>query len=56
MLLPGLAKVQVGTKKNVMGVKTPRVYVGSYTPVPATALLHHLPASVDESLRHFQGI
>jgi V/A-type H+-transporting ATPase subunit D len=54
MLLPELARVRVDTK-NVMGVKTPRVDVGSYRPVPATALLD-LPTSIDESIRHFQGI
>lgn len=54
MLLPELARVSVSTK-NVMGVKTPRVDAGSYAPVPATALLD-LPASIDESVRHFQGI
>ncbi|MCI4363322.1 MAG: V-type ATP synthase subunit D [Thermoplasmata archaeon] len=54
MLLPELAAVRVQTK-NVMGVKTPRVDSGSFTPVPATALLD-LPTSIDESVRHFQGI
>ncbi|HEV2317936.1 MAG TPA: V-type ATP synthase subunit D [Thermoplasmata archaeon] len=54
MLLPQLARVEVGTK-NVMGVKTPRVNAGDYRPVPATALLD-LPPSIDESVRHFQGI
>jgi V/A-type H+-transporting ATPase subunit D len=54
MLLPQLARVEVGTK-NVMGVKTPRVNAGNYRPIPATALLD-LPTSIDESVRHFQGI
>jgi V/A-type H+-transporting ATPase subunit D len=54
MLLPELARVRVATK-NVMGVKTPRVDVGGYSPIPASALLD-LPASLDESVRHFQGI
>jgi V/A-type H+/Na+-transporting ATPase subunit D len=54
MLLPTLARVRVATK-NVMGVKTPRVEAGRYTPVPAEALLD-LPTSIDESVRHFQGI
>ncbi|MCI4349578.1 MAG: V-type ATP synthase subunit D [Thermoplasmata archaeon] len=54
LLLPALAQVSVGTK-NVMGVKTPRVNTGGYRPIPETALLH-LPASVYESVRHFQAI
>jgi V/A-type H+/Na+-transporting ATPase subunit D len=54
MLLPELARVKVDTK-NVMGVKTPTVDAGSYHPVPAEALLD-LPTSIDESIRHFQGI
>lgn len=54
MLLPDLAPVKVATK-NVMGVKTPRVDAGSYAPVPAPALLD-LPTSINESIRHFQGI
>jgi V/A-type H+-transporting ATPase subunit D len=54
MLLPELARVRVDTK-NVMGVKTPRVDAGSYHPVPPEALLD-LPTSIDESIRHFQGI
>ncbi len=54
LLLPELAPVSVATK-NVMGVKTPKVGRGNYAPVPETALLH-LPASVHESVRHFQEI
>ncbi|MCI4341605.1 MAG: V-type ATP synthase subunit D [Thermoplasmata archaeon] len=54
MLLPELASVRVATK-NVMGVKTPRVDAGSFSPIPATALLD-LPTSIDESVQHFQGI
>jgi V/A-type H+-transporting ATPase subunit D len=54
MLLPELARVTVATK-NVMGVRTPRVDAGDYAPVPPSALLD-LPASIGESVRHFQGI
>jgi V/A-type H+-transporting ATPase subunit D len=54
MLLPDIRPVRVATK-NVMGVKTPRVESEGYTPVSATALLD-LPASIDESIRHFQAI
>jgi V/A-type H+-transporting ATPase subunit D len=54
MLLPDLAPVTVATK-NVMGVKTPRVDAGTYSPVPSAALLD-LPTSINESIRHFQGI
>ena len=54
MLLPDLAPVKVATK-NVMGVKTPRVDAGTYAPVPIPALLD-LPTSINESIRHFQGI
>jgi V/A-type H+/Na+-transporting ATPase subunit D len=54
MLLPRLVPVRVATK-NVMGVRTPRVDAGTYTPQPIPALLD-LPASIDESIRHFQGI
>jgi V/A-type H+-transporting ATPase subunit D len=54
MLLPVLAPVKVATK-NVMGVKTPRVDAGTYTPVAVPALLD-LPTSINESIRHFQGI
>jgi V/A-type H+-transporting ATPase subunit D len=54
MLLPDLAPVKVASK-NVMGVKTPRVDAGSYTPVSIPALLD-LPTSINESIRHFQGI
>jgi V/A-type H+-transporting ATPase subunit D len=54
MLLPDLAPVTVATK-NVMGVKTPRVDAGTYSPVPSAALLD-LPTSINASIRHFQGI
>ncbi len=54
LLLPELKAVSVGTK-NVMGVKTPKVGTGGFTPVPETALLS-LPATVHESVRHFQEI
>jgi V/A-type H+-transporting ATPase subunit D len=54
MLLPDVMPVSVATK-NVMGVKTPRVETGQYAPVPVPALLD-LPTSIDESIRHFQGI
>ncbi|HEY6237981.1 MAG TPA: V-type ATP synthase subunit D [Thermoplasmata archaeon] len=54
MLLPDLAPVRVATK-NVMGVKTPRVDAGTYAPVEVPALLD-LPTSINESIRHFQGI
>ncbi|HEV2230672.1 MAG TPA: V-type ATP synthase subunit D [Thermoplasmata archaeon] len=53
-LLPSLRSVTVDTK-NVMGVKTPRVDDGGFTPLPPEALLD-LPTSVDEGIRHFQGI
>ena len=54
MLLPDVHAVRVSTK-NVMGVKTPRVDAGDYTPVGAPELLD-LPTSIVESVRHFQGI
>ena len=54
MMLPQVMPVKVSTK-NVMGVKTPRVDGGSYTPVGAPALLD-LPTPVMEAIRHFQGI
>lgn len=54
MLLPDLAPVKVSTR-NVMGVRTPRVDTEKYTPVPTPALLD-LPTSINESIRHFQGI
>ncbi|MGA9839787.1 MAG: V-type ATP synthase subunit D [Thermoplasmata archaeon] len=54
MLLPDVRAVQVATK-NVMGVRTPRVNRGDYRPVAAPELLD-LPTSVNESIRHFQGI
>lgn len=54
MLLPDLAPITVSTR-NVMGVRTPRVDTATYTPVPTPALLD-LPTSINESIRHFQGI
>lgn len=54
MLLPDIAPVKVSTR-NVMGVKTPRVDTDKYVPVPTPALLD-LPTSINESIRHFQGI
>ncbi len=54
MLLPDVLPIQVATK-NVMGVRTPRVNRGDYRPVAAPALLD-LSTSVNESIRHFQGI
>jgi V/A-type H+-transporting ATPase subunit D len=54
MLLPDVRAVKV-TTKNVMGVRTPRVDPGGYAPVGAAELLD-LPASIQESIRHFQGI
>jgi len=54
LLLPDLARVSVGTK-NVMGVRTPRLTMGGYRPVPESALLQ-LEAPVYESVRHFQEI
>ncbi|MCI4331281.1 MAG: V-type ATP synthase subunit D [Thermoplasmata archaeon] len=54
MLLPEVHPVTVQTK-NVMGVKTPKVDAGAYTPVGAPSLLD-LPTSINESIRHFQGI
>jgi V/A-type H+/Na+-transporting ATPase subunit D len=54
MLLPEILPIRVRTK-NVMGVRTPRVDRGTYRAVAAPALLD-LPTSVDESIRHFQGI
>lgn len=54
MLLPKLAPVNVATK-NVMGVKTPRVDAGAFTPLPAETLLD-LPTSIHESVRRFQEI
>jgi V/A-type H+/Na+-transporting ATPase subunit D len=54
MLLPDVRPVRVATK-NVMGVRTPRVDRGDYAPVGAPELLD-LPTSVNESIRHFQGI
>ncbi len=54
MLLPDILPIRVRTK-NVMGVRTPRVDRGTYRAVAAPELLD-LPTSVDESIRHFQGI
>lgn len=54
MLLADLSPVTVSTK-NVMGVRTPRVDAGGYVPMSAPDLLD-LPTSVQESIRHFQGI
>jgi len=54
MLLPQIRPLRVATK-NVMGVRTPRVDRGEYLPVEAPELLD-LPTSIDESIRHFQGI
>jgi len=54
MLLPDVLPVRVATK-NVMGVRTPRVDRSAYAPVAAPALLD-LSTSVNESIRHFQGI
>ncbi len=54
MLLPDIRPVAV-TTKNVMGVRTPRVDRGGFTPVPLEELLD-LPTSIQESIRHFQGI
>ncbi|MFZ1022558.1 MAG: V-type ATP synthase subunit D [Thermoplasmata archaeon] len=54
MLLPDLRPIQVATK-NVMGVRTPRVDRSDYHPVAAPELLD-LSTSVNESIRHFQGI
>jgi V/A-type H+/Na+-transporting ATPase subunit D len=54
MLLPDVHAVNV-TTKNVMGVRTPRVDAGGYSPVGAAELLD-LPTSIQESIRHFQGI
>ncbi|HTT44390.1 MAG TPA: V-type ATP synthase subunit D [Thermoplasmata archaeon] len=54
MLLPDIAPVAV-TTKNVMGVRTPQVDRGGYSPV-STADLLDLPISVQESVRRFQRI
>jgi len=54
MLLPDIRPVAVSTK-NVMGVRTPRVDRGGFTPVDTRELLD-LPTSIQESIRHFQGI
>jgi len=54
MLLPDVHPVAVSTK-NVMGVRTPRVDAGGYNPVGSADLLD-LPTSIQESVRHFQGI
>jgi V/A-type H+/Na+-transporting ATPase subunit D len=54
MLLPDIRPVAVSTK-NVMGVRTPRVDRGGYAPTASSSLLD-LPTSIQESIRHFQGI
>jgi V/A-type H+-transporting ATPase subunit D len=54
MLLPTITPLQV-TAKSVMGVRTPRVDTGAYTPASPPQLLD-LPPSIEESVRHFQGI
>jgi V/A-type H+-transporting ATPase subunit D len=54
MLLPEILPVKVSTK-NVMGVKTPQVDSGAYSPVGTPELLD-LPTPIMESIRHFQGI
>jgi V/A-type H+/Na+-transporting ATPase subunit D len=54
MLLPQLHPIRVQTK-NVMGVRTPKVDAAAYEPLQAPELLD-LPTSIDESIRHFQGI
>jgi V/A-type H+-transporting ATPase subunit D len=54
MMMPNVAPVQVATR-NVMGVKTPRVDAGEYTPVAPPVLLD-LSTPVNESIRYFQGI
>ncbi len=54
MLLPDVRPVGVSTK-NVMGVRTPRVDRGGYAATESAALLD-LPTSVQEAIRHFQGI
>jgi V/A-type H+-transporting ATPase subunit D len=54
MLLPALPVVSVATK-NVMGVRTPRVNAGDYSPVSSASLLQ-LPTTIQEAVRHFQGI
>ena len=54
MLLPAIRPASVGTK-NVMGVRTPKVGRGGFTPLaPATIL--ELPTSVGEAVHRFQGI
>ena len=54
MLLPDIRPIAVSTK-NVMGVRTPRVDRGGFAPVASGALLD-LPPTIQESIRHFQGI
>ena len=54
MLIPQIVPVRVATK-NVMGVRTPRVDGAVFVPLEAPQLLD-LPTSIDESVRHFQGI
>jgi V/A-type H+/Na+-transporting ATPase subunit D len=53
-LLPQIHPIRVATK-NVMGVRTPQANAAAYTPLEAPELLD-LPTSIDESIRHFQGI
>ena len=53
-LLLDVQPVTISTK-NVMGVRTPRVDTGGYVPMAPADLLD-LPTSVQESIRHFQGI
>jgi V/A-type H+/Na+-transporting ATPase subunit D len=53
-LLLDVQPVTISTK-NVMGVRTPRVDTGGYAPMAPADLLD-LPTSVQESIRHFQGI
>ena len=54
MVLPVVANVAVSSR-NVMGVKTPKVDGGAFTPVPELSLLD-LPTSIHESIREFQAI
>ncbi len=54
MLLPDVRPIAVSTK-NVMGVRTPRVDAGGFAPVASRELLD-LPPSIQEAVRHFQGI
>jgi V/A-type H+/Na+-transporting ATPase subunit D len=54
MLLPAIRPARVATR-SVMGVRTPRVERGGFTPSPAVSLLD-LPTSVSEAVHRFQGI